>query len=82
VPAPTWSPTAPGRGTGWASSCCATPRGWRGRGERLDPRAPTLATRAAVRRAGPCHHLRAGPGGPAQPRRAARPGRGRPGRLV
>ena len=30
APAPTWSPTAPARGTGWASSCCATPRAWRG----------------------------------------------------
>jgi transposase len=27
---PTWSSTAPAPGTGWACSCCATPRPWRG----------------------------------------------------
>ena len=52
------------------------------RSERLDPRARTLAARPAVRRTSPCRHLRALPGGPARPRRAAGRRRGRPCRLV
>src|SRR5919201_4607129 len=81
APAPTWSPTAPARGTGWASSCCATAAP--GAAERAPgPRARTLAARPAVRRTSPCRHLRALPGGPARPRRAAGRRRGRPCRLV